>query len=52
MEKKIIAQDERIIEKIKEVIPKLSPSSKDKMLTVAETMMMLHETKSIDKGTM
>lgn len=45
METTITAQDEQLIEKMNEVVPKLSSSSKDKLLTVVETMMMLHEIK-------
>ena len=41
-------QDAQIIEKIKELVPKLSQDSKDKLLTVAETMMMLHEAQNTE----
>lgn len=42
----ITVEDVQIIEKMKQVVPKLSTSGKRKLLTVAETMMMLHELKS------
>lgn len=48
MEAKITTQDVQIIERIKEVVPQLSPSSKDKLLTVVETMMMLHEAQNAE----
>lgn len=41
-------QDEQIIAKIREIIPRLSQNSKDKLLTVAETMMMLHEAQKVE----
>lgn len=41
-------QDAQIIEKIKELVPKLSQDSKDKLLTVVETMMMLHEAQNAE----
>lgn len=45
MRTRITEQDAQLIEKIKTIVPKLSSSSKDKLLTVVETMAMLHETK-------
>ncbi|MBP5200399.1 MAG: hypothetical protein J6Z82_07095 [Schwartzia sp.] len=42
----ISEQDAQIIEKLKNVIPKLSPSSKEKLLTVVETMVLFHELKA------
>ena len=41
----ITEQDAQLIEKIKTIVPKLSPSSKGKLLTVVETMAMFHEVK-------
>ena len=41
----ITAQDAQILTKMKEVVPKLPQSSKDKLLTVVETMGLLHEAK-------
>ncbi len=38
-------QDAQIIAKIREIVPRLSKSGKDKLLTVVETMAMLHEAK-------
>ncbi len=45
MRTEITEKDAQIIEKIRTIVPKLSPSSKDKLLTVVETMMLLHEAK-------
>ena len=39
----ITEQDAKILTKMQEVVPKLPPSSKDKLLTITETMAMLHE---------
>lgn len=39
----ITAQDEKILTKMQEVVPKLPPSSKDKLLIITETMAMLHD---------
>ena len=41
MEKGVTAQDVQIIEKMKKVIPKLSPYSKDKLLTAVDGMAKL-----------
>lgn len=45
MEPGVTEQDRQIIEKIKLIVPKLSSSSKDKLLTIVETMTILHEVK-------
>lgn len=50
METPITAQDIQLINKLKEVIPKLSPSNKNKILTVAETMTILHDARKLNSA--